>query len=34
MAASINKKLLNHMTLVLEPADYTLNYYFFQMVKL
>lgn len=33
MAASINRKLLNHMTLVLEPADYTLNYYFFQMVS-
>ncbi|XP_037041374.1 uncharacterized protein LOC119078054 [Bradysia coprophila] len=31
MAASFQKKSLEHMTLVLEPVDYTLNYFIHQM---
>lgn len=31
MAASFHRKSFEHMTLVLEPADYTLNYFLHQM---
>lgn len=33
MAASYNKKLINHMILVLEPMEFTLNYFLHQMVS-
>lgn len=33
MAACFHRKLINHMTLVLEPVDYTLNYYLHQLDK-
>lgn len=32
MAACYNKAMVNHMMLVLEPCDYTLNYFVHQMV--
>lgn len=31
MAACFHRKLMNHMTLVLEPVDYTLNFYLHQL---
>lgn len=34
MAACYNKKLINHMILVLEPCDFTLNYFLHQMVSI
>lgn len=33
MAACFHRKLINHMTLVLEPVDYTLNYLLHQLNK-
>lgn len=33
MAACFQRKLMNHMTLVLEPVDYTLSFYLHQMDK-
>ncbi|XP_037041366.1 uncharacterized protein LOC119078051 isoform X2 [Bradysia coprophila] len=33
MAVSCNRKLINHMTLVMEQVDYTLNFYLHQMER-
>lgn len=32
MAACYNKKLINHMILVMEPCEFTYNYFLHQLV--